>query len=202
MRNGAAGGFCSASMRSSSPVTKRCALGNGASANTRCGARAAFALDASGDFDTAGSAARPQAISAPSALAAGSLRVNERGAPPRAGASAAGAGSARRAEETETGYAIGLAKGVHILEKGGSNGKGGGAAAASEPASGRAGSARALNAAGRDRQRTAPRRVPLGPTTRTISAPNGDSVFEGSNPNEESMPTKVTAPRAQLFLAI
>ncbi|RKN93226.1 hypothetical protein D8O31_25315, partial [Burkholderia mallei] len=62
--------------------------------------------------------------------------------------------------------------------------------------------ARALNAAGRDRQRTAPRRVPLGPTTRTISAPNGDSVFEGSNPNEESMPTKVTAPRAQLFLAI
>nr|WP_273773878.1 hypothetical protein [Burkholderia mallei] len=126
VRNGAAGGFCSASMRSSSPVTKRCALGNGASANTRCGARAAFALDASGDFDTAGSAARPQAISAPSALAAGSLRVNERGAPPRAGASAAGAGSARRAEETETGYAIGLAKGVHILEKGGSNGKGGG----------------------------------------------------------------------------
>ncbi|ABN91497.1 hypothetical protein BURPS1106A_1901 [Burkholderia pseudomallei 1106a] len=44
--------------------------------------------------------------------------------------------------------------------------------------------------------------MPLGPTTRTISAPNGDSVFEGSNPNEESMPTKVTAPRAQLFLAI
>ncbi|MFW2473348.1 hypothetical protein [Burkholderia pseudomallei] len=43
---------------------------------------------------------------------------------------------------------------------------------------------------------------PLGPTTRTISAPNGDSVFEGSNPNEESMPTKVTAPHAQLFLAI
>ncbi|CAM2168309.1 hypothetical protein BLAT2472_10840 [Burkholderia latens] len=93
----------SPSVRTSSLVTKCCAVGNGVSDSTRCGSAAVPVSTAPGSCETAGSAAaRPKAARAPSTAAGTSARTRRCARP---GAKASG-------------VAAGLTKGVHIQESG------------------------------------------------------------------------------------